>query len=32
LPPGSAPQNLTTGPDGNIWFTDKTSNAIGRLQ
>ncbi|HYT80651.1 MAG TPA: hypothetical protein VEQ37_15630 [Actinomycetota bacterium] len=35
--PGPAPTVLTgiagvtTGPDGNIWFAESQSNAIGRL-
>jgi streptogramin lyase len=31
LPIGSAPQFLATGPDGNIWFTEKGTNKIGRI-
>jgi virginiamycin B lyase len=29
---GSGPLYLTTGPDGNIWFTEEFANKIGRLQ
>lgn len=28
---GSTPQSITVGPDGNLWFTDSGTNAIGRL-
>jgi virginiamycin B lyase len=28
--PGSGPYGITFGPDGNIWFTEYTSNKIGR--
>ena len=27
----SAPQSITTGPDGNLWFTESASNKIGRI-
>ena len=26
---GSSPDGITTGPDGNLWFTDPGTNAIG---
>jgi virginiamycin B lyase len=29
-PAGSA-VSITTGPDGNLWFTDTGTNAIGRM-
>jgi streptogramin lyase len=29
--PASRPQAITTGPDGNIWFTDPGANAIGMI-
>lgn len=28
---GSAPQEITTGPDGALWFTEYYGNAIGRI-
>ena len=28
---GSAPQGITVGPDGNLWFTEPTGNRIGRI-
>jgi len=28
---GSAPAWITSGPDGNIWFTEATGSAIGRV-
>ena len=31
LQKGSRPLGLATGPDGNIWFTDWSGNAIGRM-
>lgn len=31
LPAGSAPNGLTTGPDGNVWFTDQLSEQVGRI-
>src|SRR5262249_19243621 len=31
LLPASGPYELTTGPDGNVWFTENTSNKIGRI-
>ena len=31
LPPGSDPESIVTGPDGNLWFTDVTARAIGRV-
>ena len=27
----SGPAGITTGPDGNLWFTESTGNAIGRI-
>jgi streptogramin lyase len=27
----SDPQSITTGPDGNLWFTEKAGNKIGRV-
>ena len=29
--PNSTPGGITTGPDGNIWFTEYDGNKIGRL-
>ena len=29
---GSSPHGITTGPDGNIWFTEYAGNRIGRLR
>ena len=29
--PISLPRGVTTGPDGNIWFTEGAGNKIGRL-
>ena len=31
LPTGAIADLLTVGPDGNIWFTDGTTNQIGRI-
>jgi sugar lactone lactonase YvrE len=31
LPPGSGPFFITGGPDGNMWFTDKGNNTIGKI-
>lgn len=28
---GSNPQGITAGPDGALWFTEKTGNKIGRI-
>jgi virginiamycin B lyase len=28
----SYPIGITAGPDGNVWFTESQSNAIGRLE
>ena len=28
---GSAPRDITTGPDGNLWFTEYLGNKIGVL-
>ncbi len=30
-PSGYANEGITTGPDGNLWFTDRGSNAIGMI-
>ncbi len=29
--PNSGPQGITTGPDGNLWFTEANTNQIGRI-
>jgi virginiamycin B lyase len=29
--PASNPIGITTGPDGNVWFTESATDAIGRL-
>jgi len=29
--PSSAPQGITSGPDGNLWFTEIFGNKIGRI-
>src|SRR5579875_670967 len=29
--PNSAPESVTVGPDGNIWFTEAQGNKIGRI-
>jgi streptogramin lyase len=31
LPPGSVPTGITTGPDGNLWFTNSGAGQIGKL-
>jgi virginiamycin B lyase len=31
LPAMSAPMQITAGPDGNVWFTERAANRIGRL-
>ena len=28
---GSGPAGITSGPDGNLWFTEHSGNRIGRL-
>jgi streptogramin lyase len=28
---GSGPEAITTGPDGNLWFTEAAGNRIGRI-
>jgi streptogramin lyase len=28
---GSAPDSITAGPDGNLWFTEENGNQIGRI-
>jgi streptogramin lyase len=30
-PSGATPYQLVTGPDGNVWFTDESNNAIGMV-
>ena len=27
----SAPTQITAGPDGNVWFTEQNTSAIGRV-
>jgi hypothetical protein len=27
----SLPQGLTTGPDGNVWFTDEATDMVARI-
>src|SRR5947209_7131769 len=27
----SSPRGITSGPDGNLWFTEETGNKIGRI-
>src|SRR3954470_10573964 len=29
--PGSQPWEITSGPDGNLWFTEQAGNKIGRI-
>jgi uncharacterized repeat protein (TIGR01451 family) len=29
--PNASPQDITAGPDGNLWFTDPYATAIGRI-
>jgi hypothetical protein len=31
LPAGSVPVGITNGPDNNLWFTDSSSNKIGKI-
>jgi virginiamycin B lyase len=31
LPPGSGPQGIAAGSDGNLWYTDPVANQIGRM-
>jgi streptogramin lyase len=31
MPTGGAPQSITAGPDGDLWFTLPGANAIGRI-
>ncbi len=31
LPAGARPFDITTGPDGNMWFTDKGTNTIDKI-
>ena len=31
LPAGSGPGGITTGPEGNLWFTESGSDRIGRI-
>ncbi|MES2172299.1 MAG: Virginiamycin B lyase [Actinomycetota bacterium] len=28
---GAVPENITVGPDGNLWFTERGTNSIGRV-
>jgi virginiamycin B lyase len=31
LPPDAFPEGIVTGPDGNLWFTENATSAIGRI-
>ena len=31
VPSGGYPRQITTGPDGNLWFTEYVGNKIGRI-
>ena len=31
ITPGSVPEGITAGPDGNLWFTEINGNQIGRI-
>jgi streptogramin lyase len=31
LTPGSQPEGIVTGPDGNLWFAEQAANQIGRM-
>ena len=31
LTPGVGLWGITAGPDGNVWFTEETNNAVGRI-
>jgi streptogramin lyase len=31
LPSGSGPEGITAGPDGNLWFTDRSTSKIGKI-
>jgi streptogramin lyase len=31
ITPGVALWGITTGPDGNLWFTEESANAVGRI-
>jgi streptogramin lyase len=31
ITPGSSPLGIAAGPDGNLWFTEKTASKIGRI-
>jgi virginiamycin B lyase len=31
LAPGAAPQGITLGPDGNVWFVENGANKVGRI-
>jgi hypothetical protein len=31
ISPGSRPLSITTGPDGNLWFTEEVGNRLGRI-
>jgi hypothetical protein len=30
-PPGSTPEGIAAGPDGNVWFSDRGNSAIGMI-
>src|SRR3954469_5047322 len=31
ISPGARPFGITVGPDGNLWFTERGANRIGRI-
>src|SRR4051812_33013113 len=31
MSPSGAPQGVTAGPDGNVWFTETNANRVGRM-
>src|SRR5438105_3039930 len=31
IPPGSQPEGIAPGPDGNLWFAEAAANKIGRI-
>src|SRR5205807_9464332 len=31
ISPGAAPDGITAGPDGNVWFTENLLSRIGRI-
>ncbi len=31
ITPGASPQGITAGPDGNVWFTERFGDRIGRI-